>query len=66
MEMKGTLTRQEAAEFLNLSLPVLDGMLKRIENPVPSIRIGRKVIIPVNALQNWLLAESERQHGTAV
>ncbi len=60
---KFTLTRKEAAEFCSVSLPTLDSYLRRRDNPLPSIRAGRKWIIPVEGLRQWLLDEAARQAG---
>ena len=62
-----TLTRKEAAERCNLSLPVLTSFMNRAENPLPYIRAGRKYLIPRAGLEEWLAAEAERQkHGRSV
>lgn len=60
---KLTLTRKEAAEQCNVSLPTLDAYLQRRENPMPCIRAGRKVIIPLEPLKEWLEKESTQQTG---
>lgn len=54
-------SRREAAQALGVSLPTLDGFLYRAEAPLPHLRAGRKILIPVNGLQAWLRAESERR-----
>lgn len=60
-------TRKEAAEVGCISLPTLDAFLNRENNPIPHLRIGRKVLIPVEGFRGWLMAESERQmNGRAV
>ena len=58
---KLALSRKEAAELSNVSLPTLDLWLNREENRLPSIRAGRKVLISTAMLKEWLNAESERQ-----
>ena len=66
MEGKLTLTRNEAARELSVSLPVLDAWLHRAENPLPHIRCSRRVIIPADGLQAWLSEEVARnQRGNA-
>jgi hypothetical protein len=55
------VTRNRAAEMLNISLPVLDILLKRKENPLPSFLIGKKILIPTWAIQKWVDDEVERQ-----
>lgn len=60
---KLTLTRKEAAEQCNVSLPVLDAYLKRSNDPMPCFRAGRRVLIPLEALKKWLEEEMARQAG---
>lgn len=60
---KLALSRKEAAELCNVSLPTLDGFLNRRENPLPSIRAGRKILISAELLKEWLNEESVRQTG---
>lgn len=61
-----TYTRREAATALGVSLPVLDALMNRKDNPLPRIRHGYKLIlIPVAALEQWVLEEAARNSGTA-
>lgn len=62
---KGAFRRKEAAQFIGASLPTLDELLHRAENPIPHIQIGRRIMIPVRDLQDWLSAEA-RRNGAAV
>lgn len=62
---KSTLTRSEAAERLNVSLPVLDAWLRREANPLPCFRAGRKVLIPTEGLSRWIEEEATRSAGKA-
>jgi len=55
-----TLTRKEAAEYCNVSLPSLAAFLKRADNPIPHIKVGRKYVIPADGLREWLAQEAER------
>lgn len=67
IENRGAFKRREAAEYIGVSLPVLDSFLNRKENPLPSLKCNRLILIPVNGLNKWLADEAERQHnGTAV
>lgn len=65
MIQNGTLTREETARYLNVSLPVVDAYMHRRDNPLPNIRVGRKYIIPSALLDEWLRAEAERQQREA-
>lgn len=52
---------------MGVSLTTLDALMNRANHPIPHIRLGRKVIIPVKGLETWLAEEAERQrYGTAV
>lgn len=62
---QGALNRKEAAAFIGTSVVTLDELLHRAEHPIPHINIGRRVIIPVRDLQEWLSAEAHR-NGSAV
>jgi len=57
---KLTYTRKECSEKTGMSLPMLDAFLHRSESPMPHICVGRKILIPVNALEVWLLEEVKR------
>ena len=57
----GTLTREQAAKYLNVSLPTLDAFLHRYDNPLPCIRAGRKYLVPLASIEAWLISESSRQ-----
>lgn len=60
---KNCYGRKEASERIGISLPTLDAFLNRSDNPLPHIRAGRKVIIPVSSLEAWLTAEAARTIG---
>lgn len=66
MDSKLTLTRKQAAEHCNISLPTLDQWLHRRDYPLPCIRAGRKIVIPTDGLQSWLMEEAQRQNGTTI
>ena len=51
---KATYTRREAREVIGVSMTTLDALLRRDSKPLPSVRIGRKVLIPVDKLHEWL------------
>ena len=62
---KMTLTRNEAARTLQVSLPTLDAYLRRADHPLPYIRLSAngkrgKVLIPVSGLTRWIEEESGR------
>ena len=47
-------TRKEAAAMIGVGTSTLDALLRREVNPVPSVRIGHKVMIPRDRLREWL------------
>jgi excisionase family DNA binding protein len=51
------LTPAEAAEAIDVSLPTLYQLIKRERDPLPSFRIGRKILIPVLSMQQWIEAQ---------
>ena len=63
MTDRATMTRQQTADYLNVGLTTLDKMISRRDNPLPHIRVGRRVIIPREALEAWIVTETERQSG---
>lgn len=58
---KLVLDRKTAAEALDISLPTLDSYISRKYNPIPVIRVGRHIKIPVDTLREWLRKETMRQ-----
>lgn len=63
MTEKATMTRQETADYLSIGLSSLDKLIRRRENPLPHIQIGRRVVIPAKQLEAWFEAETEREAG---
>ena len=56
-------TRREAAMALGVSLPTLDAFMNRRDNPLPSIRGKKLILIPVTALEQWNMEEAARSIG---
>lgn len=52
-----TCTVEDAAARLDLSRTAAYDLIRRNEFPVPFIRLGRKIVIPVRALDRLLMAE---------
>lgn len=50
------MTTNEAAEQLNISKSKLYQLLR--ENAIPSVRVGRKFLIPIQELKEWLHTQS--------
>lgn len=49
-----TMTRKESAHALGVGLNHFDALLRRAVDPVPSIRVGRRVLIPVQEFKVWI------------
>ena len=49
---KTTLSVQELASSLGISLPVAYELVKRPD--FPSLRIGARILVPVDSFQDWL------------
>lgn len=60
MKTKMTYGRKEACEITGMSIPSLDAFMHREENPIPHFRVGRKVLIPRAALEQWVIDEAKR------
>jgi excisionase family DNA binding protein len=56
----GTMTRKQIAQYLNLSLPMVARLERRKENPLPCLRVGKKVLYPIRMVDEWLARESRR------
>ena len=52
MEQKLTYTAKEAAQAANVSMPTIYAWT-RIEG-FPVVRVGRKVVVPIDAFKRWL------------
>jgi len=51
------LTREEAAAALGMSL---DSFARHVQPTLPIVRLGRMRIVPVHALEQWLIENAER------
>ncbi len=51
-------TRQQAAKELQVSLHILDRWMYRSERPIPHLRDGRIILIPVDHLRDWANKEA--------
>ena len=58
MEEKVVMTVEEAAEVLQISRPLAYQAVKRGEIPV--IRIGRRILVPIAALEKLLTTAGSR------
>ena len=56
-----TLTPEDAAKQLGVSKPTMYALCNRKD--FPSVRVGRKIIIPLVALEKWLEAQTTERSG---
>ncbi|ADU31005.1 helix-turn-helix domain-containing protein [Evansella cellulosilytica] len=56
-----TLTAQEVAEYLGLSIQFVYVLVQ--EKKLPCIRIGRRVLFKRDSIQRWL---NEQEHGGSI
>ena len=59
---KLTTTPSEAAAELNVGKTKIYELLRKGE--IPSLRVGRKILIPMDELKNWLY-ENAHKNGNA-
>lgn len=57
-----TYTIEEAAEVLGIGRSLAYDMASRGE--LPSLRLGRRVVVPRKALEEWLAAQIAAQRGS--
>ena len=57
---KGTMTRKQVAKYLNLSIPTVAQLEQRRENPLPSLRVGKRVLYPVRLVDEWIESQARR------
>ena len=58
---KSTMSVQELAQQIGISLPKAYELVK--EPGFPTIRIGTRILIPVEGFQNWLRSRSSSEKG---
>lgn len=51
---RGALNYREVAEYLGVCEKTVRNMSARVINPIPTKRIGRRVIVPLALLAVWL------------
>lgn len=62
-DVRLTLTRKEVAAALGIGLTKVDQLLRRTENPIPSVRLGRKILVPCAMFEAWLARLAEGASG---
>ena len=54
---------EEAAKSVGVSVRKFNTWIRRAEQPVPHIRDGRRILIPIHLLVQWLAEEAARNGG---
>ena len=49
-----TLTVDECAAAIGVNPKTVRELIRRANNPLPSVRVGRRVMIPVARLARWM------------
>ena len=57
------LNQREVAELLGVSVPTVTQWLRRERDPIPHLKNGRTVRVPLFLLKEWLRDESARSLG---
>ncbi len=60
---KCTMTVDQLAETLGISRPIAYTLVNRAD--FPAIRIGKRIVIPISAFEEWMANEANRTEGGA-
>ena len=58
---KVTITRKECAEAMGIGIIALDALLRRQDDPLPGIHVGRRVLIPVKEFDEWVSRQAKKE-----
>lgn len=50
--------RKEIMALTGLCMTTIDKCIKREHNPLPSVKLGRRVMIPVKEFNEWISKEA--------
>ena len=56
---KNTMSVKELAERMGISLPMAYDLTRRED--FPSLRVGARILIPIDAFKDWLAREASRR-----
>ena len=56
---KTTMSVKELAERMGISLPMAYDLTRRED--FPSLRVGARILIPIDAFKEWLAREASRR-----
>jgi hypothetical protein len=55
--------RPGLADEMGIGLVTLDKLLRREVNPIPSLRVGHKILIPCDQFEAWVASEGSKGHA---
>ena len=61
IEERGCLNVREAARFLNISPRTLFTITNRKENAIPHLRMGSRVLYPIELLREWIIQQVDKR-----
>ena len=53
--------KDSASAAFGVSVPVIDGWIKRKDDPLPYFRAGTRILIPVKAAEKWIERQAEKE-----
>ena len=51
---RGAISVKEAAGYIGCDIRKVYECIKRVNNPIPSTKVGCKTVIPITGLARWL------------
>lgn len=48
------MTLREVAAYLRVSVDTITRHTRRAADPLPALKVGRRVLVPQSALEDWL------------
>jgi hypothetical protein len=51
---RAAISTQEAAEILGVNIKTLRWAIKRVNNPLPTIKVNNRIVIPIAPFAQWL------------
>ena len=55
------ISREEGRKALNVGMNSFDALIRRQNDPLPSIRVGRRVLIPVKEFEEWMERQTKKE-----
>lgn len=55
--------RAGLCEVFGMGMVTIDKLLRREVNPIPSLRVGHKILIPCDQFEEWVAAEGAKGYA---